>query len=281
MALGALDIATIAVEVVGGVAIACNLVVIAVFATTKPLRRKYYWFILNLVLADIASAILAIVQQVHPGKAPVALVRGAAFTAELSVLSVALNHFLAITMPSRYDAIVTRCRMVIYCFFIWALSLSTFLVLTYVQEYTFWIVRPLLSLTVILLTGIFYCVVFLTIKKYKQAQASAPRDDQTGDRLLRTRQLMITFTVILITSCVCQIPFCSVNILIFFRGGGLWAQEYTILVVHKWSVAAVLLSSVVNPFIYWLRLAEFRAKFCPKRVKAETELDTVNTQTHM
>ncbi|XP_038048827.1 adenosine receptor A2b-like [Patiria miniata] len=281
MELGALDVATIAVEVIGGLAIACNLMAVAVFATTKSLHRKYYWFILNLVLADIASPTLAIVQQVRPGKAPVALVRGAAFAAELSILSVALNNFLAIVIPSRYDVIVTRCRMVVYCLFIWVLSLSTFLVLTYIQEYAFWIVRPLLSLTVIILTGILYCVVFLTIKKYRESQASTTGNDLTADRLRRTRRLMITFTVILVTSCVCQIPFCSINIMIFFSGKDLWGQDYSVLVFHKWSVAFVLLSSLANPFIYWWRLVDFRSRFCKKKNADETELATVNTQAPM
>ncbi|XP_038066215.1 histamine H2 receptor-like [Patiria miniata] len=279
--------ASIPVHVVAGIAVVLNLLVVVVFARTKQLRIKYYGFVFNLVLADIAyPAMLIIFIHFRHVATVVALSRAFFLTAQLSILAVAVNRLLALSLmpPARYDAVVTPVRMVIACLLIWILSAVLFLPTTYLQDPTInWLIQALIPLFILIVTGVLYLVVFRKISMYTPPLASIGGvnniDGQAATRVRQTRHLMVTFTIIFVASAVCWLPFC-VGFIVLFTHGEL---TLSVVVFLRYSYAALLMNSALNPFIYFWRFREGREGFyrllcaCSSRWKhqAETDASTV------
>ncbi|XP_038065296.1 adenosine receptor A1-like [Patiria miniata] len=279
--------ASIPMHVVGGIAVVLNLLVVVVFARTKQLRIKYYGFVFNLVLADIAfPAILITMVHLSHVTTVVALARSFFLTGQLSILAVAVNRLLALSLmpPARYDAVVTPVRMVVACLLIWILSAVLFLPTTYLQDPTInWLIQALLPIFILIITAVLYLVVFYKISNYTPPLASAAGtsniDGQTGTRMRQTRHLMVTFTIIFVASAVCWLPFCVGFFILFAHG----EPTFSVVVFLLYSYAALLMNSVLNPFIYFWRFREGREGFyrllcaCSSRRKyqAETDASTV------
>ncbi|XP_022098448.1 histamine H2 receptor-like [Acanthaster planci] len=276
---GALKKASVPMQVVCGVAMVLNLLVVLVFARTKQLRVKYYGFIFNLVLADIAFPTIMIIL-IHLRHVPtvVALARAFLLTAQLSILAVAVNRLLALSLmpPARYDAVVTPARMVLACLLIWIVSAALFVPTTFLQDQKLnWLIQALLPLITLLITGVLYFAVFRKISKYQAPLASTTGtskvDEQTSSRIRQTRHLMVTFTIIFVASAVCWLPFC-VGFLILFAHG---KTTFSVVIYLRYSYTVMTLNSALNPFVYWWRLKEGREAlyhlFCGCRSNQRTE----------
>ena len=231
----------------------------------RKLRVKYYAFVFNLVLANLSDPILTFVYQYHDDDIWLALIRIALFVAELNLLAIAVNRLMAlsITPPSRYDAIVTRCHLLVVCVLLWLVSAAIYVPSTYVySQVVVRLIRPLITLSVLAVTAVLYYIIFRKIARYHPPLASIPatKDDAevTSTRLRQTRRLMITFAIILGTSLVCWLPFCIANFYIYFSGKyyGRHSEEFKIF----YTACAVLLmvNAAINPFIYWWRIQEFK-----------------------
>ena len=282
MSSEALNAAVIALQVICGVAIVCNLVVVAVFAGTTGLRSTYYGFLFNLVLADIAAPTFDIIYKYQPGKVPLALVRTSFCAAELSILAVAANRLLAFSMPrDHFRALVTRGRMVVAWLLIWVVSALLYVPLTFVEAEGVRLMRPLLALTVIAFTGVLYYMVFRKISCYSG-------HDDAGENLTRVRQtrhLMVTFTIILVTSLCCWLPLC-IGDFVIYSSKGFDRVSSSFKVFYKFCFGILLIKSVINPFIYWWRVGDFReglrCVLCVRRNQKEnTELEATAVETVM
>ncbi|XP_038062500.1 histamine H2 receptor-like [Patiria miniata] len=258
-----------AVQIVSGVAIACNLIVVAIFAAKKQLRVKYYGFLFNLVLTDLAHATLAIVYITEYSPLASALFRTSFFVTELNVLAVAINRLIALTIlpPARYDAIVTPLRMLVTCVLFWVVSGAIYIPTTYAVSLPVVtrFIRPLIALIILVVTAVLYGVVFGKIAKYRAAQASAltgKDDEKTQTSVEQTTRLIITFSIILVVSFLCWIPYCTCQFIIYFSGTDWYGQTELFRVVFVYTLAFLMVNSAVNPFIYWWRIPEFRADWC-------------------
>ena len=259
---------TIAVYVVSGVAVIGNLLVLVVFAATKQLRIKYYGFVLSLAIADIVGPVIFIVFKSNRSPIVAALFRGSFFVAQLNVLAVAVNRLMALSIlpPARYDAIVTRGRIVGVCVLFWVISAVLFVPTAYHDDTpaVIRLVRPLATLLILVITAVVYRVVFHIISRYRPPLASTPGitedDEQTKTRVRQTRHLMVTFSVILVTSLLCWIPNCVANMMIFFSSSqSIHGQSYNFLIFFRVALLILVLNSAANPFIYWWRISEVRA----------------------
>ena len=138
-------------------------------------------------------------------------------------------------------------------------------------------------------TGILYLLVFRKIAMFTGPLASSPgrkeSDEQTGTRVRQTRHLMVSFTIILVSTFICWFPFCVINYIIYTTGRPPGSpQNEWIRVYFRYSILGVILSTIVNPFVYWWRLDEFRQGLnccrCFGRQQNEDglEMHTINTE---
>ncbi|XP_038064884.1 beta-4C adrenergic receptor-like [Patiria miniata] len=274
-------------------AIVSNILAVVLFASTKQLRIKYYGFAFNLVLGDIAAPTFIFLHKVTVYfQVPVvqSLVRTSLCAVELSILAIAVNRLLALTItpPARYDAMVTRGRMLAACLLIWVISAALYVPTTQVHTpLVTRMLRPSIALVILLITAVFYCAVFRQIARYTPPLASTTgvrADDAVARaRLSQTRRLMITFAIILVTCFACWIPYCIANFMLYVSRKRYSVQPQSLKVFYQLSVLLLMLNSLINPFIYWWRIREFRDGMyrwvCLGRGNADPENDMVTMHT--
>ncbi|XP_038052716.1 beta-3 adrenergic receptor-like [Patiria miniata] len=280
----------IALVVVSGAAIVSNVLAVVLFAATKQLRIKYYGFAFNLILGDIVAPASILLTAVNFPQA----VAGQLFVTslcavELSILAIAVNRFLALTItpPARYDAMVTRGRMLAACLLIWVISAAIIVPTLLYSVLVARMLQSCITLGILLITAVVYCAVFRKISRYTPPLASTEgvrADDAVArTRLRQTRNLMITFTIILVTCFACWIPSCTVNFMIYFSGKSMSVGPQNLLILSRLVATILMFNSLINPFIYWWRIREFRVSMyrliCRGRGNADPENDVVTLQT--
>ncbi|XP_038064896.1 beta-3 adrenergic receptor-like [Patiria miniata] len=284
-----------ALQVVCGAAIVSNVLAVVLFAATKQLRVKYYGFAFNLVLGDIAAPTFILLVKFRaylqvPSVVSLSLFHTSLCAVELSILAIAVNRLLALTItpPARYDAMVTRGRMLAACLLIWVISAALYVPTTHINTpLVAYMLRPLISLVILLITAVLYCTVFRQIARYTPPLAStegARADESVARaRLRQTRYLMITFAIILVTCFACWIPFCIANFMNYVSGKIYSVQPQSLKVLYQLSLLLLMLNSLINPFIYWWRIREFRDGMyrwvCLVRGSADPENEVVTLQT--
>ncbi|XP_038052809.1 beta-3 adrenergic receptor-like [Patiria miniata] len=277
--------------VVCGAAIVSNVLAVILFAATKKLRVKYYGFAFNLVLGDIVApaSILLSFNANFPSALLPSLIGTSLCAVELSILAIAVNRFLALTItpPARYDAMVTRGRMLAACLLIWIISAAIFVPTGLHSQVTARMLHSSIVLCILLITAVFYCAVFRKISRYTPPLAStegAWADDAVArTRLRQTRHLMITFTISLVTCFACWIPYCIVNFIGYFSIKGYSVLPINLMILSRLVITILTFNSLINPFIYWWRIREFRVSMyrliCRGRGNDDPENDVVTLQT--
>ncbi|XP_038064895.1 somatostatin receptor type 5-like [Patiria miniata] len=183
---------------------------------------------------------------------------------------------------------VTRGRMLAACLLIWVISAAIYVPTT--QHHNLLVtrmLRPLIGLVILLITAVCYCAVFRQIARYTPPLASTEgvrADDAVArTRLRQTRRLMITFTIILVTCIGCWIPHSISNFMVYFSGKSLSVQPQSLKIFFHLSAILLVFNSLINPFIYWWRIREFRVGMyrliCLGRGTANSESDVVTLQT--
>ncbi|XP_038073518.1 G-protein coupled receptor 6-like [Patiria miniata] len=282
--------------VISGLAVLENLLVIVVLAATNHLRIKYFAFIFNLALADLAFAAMLIAFALLRARVLLALLQASLFVSVLMILAVAVHRYLALTItpPSRYDALVTRCRLVSVSLLLWCFSLALHLPVVLVASnevrliLSAWFRSPLV-LVVWIVTAVLYFFVFRKINRYTcitTIPSSSPvvRTDDTepaAPRVLQTRRLLVTFSIILVTSFICWIPYNVGQIIEYFIETGQSSISDDAFDDYNTIAALVYcLSPAINPLIYWWRLDGFRqglkALFCRCLLQNQDLGETVN-----
>ncbi|XP_038073995.1 melanocortin receptor 5-like [Patiria miniata] len=252
-----------------------NLLVMVVLAATSHLRIKYFAFVFSLALADLAFSVMAIVYALNRARFLSALLQSSFFVSVLMILAVAVNRYLALTItpPSRYDALVTRCRLVVVCLLLWCFSLALHLPVVLVASDEVRLIlsawsRSMLVLAVWIVTAVLYRFVFRKIKSYVPPLASSPGlsipddSEQAATRVRQTRRLLVTFSIILVTSFICWIPFNVGQIMEYFIKTGQSTISDDTFNNYNWVCGFIYcLSPAINPLIYWWRLDGFRQGF--------------------
>ncbi|XP_038052813.1 beta-3 adrenergic receptor-like [Patiria miniata] len=280
-----------ALLVVCSAAVVSNVLAVVIFAATKKLRVKYYAFAFNLVLGDIVApaSILILINANLPKLRP--LYSTSLCAVKLSILAIAVNRFLALTItpPARYDAMVTRGRMLAACVLIWIISAAILVPTLLHSKLLARMLQSSTTLGILLITAVFYCAVFRKMSRYTPPLAStegARADDAVArTRLRQTRHLMITFTIILVTCFACWIPYCIVNFMVYFSGKSMRMSvgPRNLSILSRLVATILMFNSLINPFIYWWRIREFRVSMyrliCRGRGKVDPENDVVTLHT--
>ncbi|XP_038071618.1 melanocortin receptor 4-like [Patiria miniata] len=263
------------IAVIAVLALLENLLVMVVLAKTSHLRIKYFAFVFSLALADLVFSVMAIAFSINRAQFLSALLQSSFFVSVLMILAVAVNRYLALTItpPSRYDALVTRCRLVVVCLLLWCFSLALHLPVVLVASsevrliLSAWFRSPLI-LAVWIVTAVLYFFVFRKIKGYVPPLASSPGlsipddSEQAATRVRQTRRLLVTFSIILVTSCICWIPYNIGQIIEYFiETGQSTISDDTSNNYNTFTGFIYCLSPAINPLIYWWRLDGFRQGF--------------------
>ncbi|XP_022105536.1 adenosine receptor A3-like [Acanthaster planci] len=280
-----------AVSISCGIAVLENLLVILVIVGTRKLRVKHYGFVMNLALADLLFAALAIVFPWVEEHVIFALFMSCYVASVFTIFAVAVNRLLALSLmpPSRYDSLVTWGRLFLACIGIWVLSLILNLISVVVNDnlVTFWIyglIRPMAVFIVWLVTAILYFVVYLKIRRFTPSVPDTKNDQDAGEVIVRinqTRKLLVLFIIILLVSFVCWMPYSIVRFISFFDPSQFFSTKFD--VAYWFAGLLYCLSAMINPVIYWGKLDGFRESladlFCFCRSTRERDYADDNGKT--
>ncbi|XP_031157998.1 adenosine receptor A1 [Sander lucioperca] len=263
-----------------------NVLVVLAVCVNRALRNTTFCFIVSLAVADIAVGVLVI---------PLAIIISLEFNTQfytclflscllliitqssiLSLLAIAIDRYLRVKIPTRYNTIVTQRRAYVAVFLCWILSFLTGLVpmtgwnnrnaqgnlssssdivcefttvmrMDYMVYFNFfgWVVVPL-SVMIAL-----YGEIFRVIRRQLNRRAEATCD---GDRYYRKElKLAKSLALVVFLFAVCWLPIHIMNCISFFCPKcsiPKFAMYVGIFMSH--------VNSALNPMVYAYRINGFR-----------------------
>ncbi|KAF7207692.1 adenosine receptor A1 [Nothobranchius furzeri] len=280
------DMGYISIETAIAVASALgNILVVLVVCMNRALHNATFCFIVSLAVADIAVGVLVI---------PLAIVIDMGFktpcytclflsclllsitqSSILSLLAIAIDRFLRIKIPTRYNIIMTPGRASVAICLCWTLSFLSGLVpmtgwnnlnhgniscsseivcsflnvigIDYMVYFNFfgWVVVPL---TIMILL---YGEIFRVIRKQLNRRAEATCDGQKYYR--KELKLAKSLALVVFLFIICWLPLHIMNCISFFCPKCVVPKAITyggIIMSH--------LNSVLNPMVYAFRIKHFR-----------------------
>ncbi|RXN03650.1 adenosine receptor A1-like protein [Labeo rohita] len=261
-----------------------NVLVVVVVCMNQGLRDPTFCFIVSLALADIAVGVLVI---------PLAVVISLGLNTQfytclfiscllvtitqssiLSLLAIAIDRFLRVKIPTRYNIIVTQRRAWVAVGLCWLISFLTGLVpmagwhhtppgnvsttsiecqftnvmrMDYMVYFNFfvWVVAPL-----IIMTGL-YAEIFRVISRQLNRRAEATSDSSKYYR--KELKLAKSLALVLFLFAVCWLPLHIMNCIVFFCP--------TCKVPKIAFYVGIFMShinSALNPLVYAFRIQRFR-----------------------
>ena len=228
------------------ISIILNVIVLGLSAFSLKLRSKKNAFVINLALTDTFSAFVLIgylfldtLWLLEP------IFYSLLVASVLNILAVALDRSIALKWaPLRYDLLVTRQRRLIACALIWILSFSIYLPASalldsHVHFILGNLVSPVIVLTLLMITTITYILVF------RPHGVTILGQQQAGIRQKQSRNIMVTFALILGSSFLCWLPMCVCLPLEYLYEDYL---EYKVIDdISYFSFALVSVNLVLNP----------------------------------
>ncbi|XP_077053926.1 adenosine receptor A1 [Siphateles boraxobius] len=261
-----------------------NVLVVLVVCMNQGLRDPTFCFIVSLALADIAVGVLVI---------PLAVVISLGLTTQfytclfiscllviitqssiLSLLAIAIDRFLRVKIPTRYNIIVTQRRAWVSVGLCWLISFVTGLVpmagwhrtppgnvsstpiqcqftnvmcMDYMVYFNFfvWVVVPLT-----IMIGL-YAEIFRLIKRQLNRRAEATCDSSKYYR--KELKLAKSLALVLFLFALCWLPLHIMNSIVFFC--------HTCNVPKSALYVGIFMShinSALNPLVYAFRIQRFR-----------------------
>ena len=260
-----------------------NLVVVLAIRRVTSIRLPSKLLLCSLLITDLGAgsvvapqfAAFLLLRAIYPDTVQCPLyssfaVTGPAFTIPslLSLAAISLDRYAALFFHIKYQQIVTTRRVCAVLAFIWSLGLL--LVLMSLWYNTFRRAVGTIGGAVALLVISVACIKIYRRLRAQQIQPQAPdqAQQQAGNTLnmARYRRTASTMLMVYVLFMICYIPFWCVDAVRSII-------ERTALSELLWdfSYSLVLLNSLLNPFVYCLRLPEIRTEvekqlrklFCP------------------
>ncbi|XP_061545126.1 adenosine receptor A1-like [Phycodurus eques] len=263
-----------------------NVLVVLVVCVNRALRNTTFCFIVSLAVADIAVGVLVI---------PLAVTISLGISTQfytclflscllviitqgsiLSLLSIAIDRYLRVKLPTRYSTIVTQRRAYVAVCLCWVLSFLTGLVpmvgwnnrhvlgnlsgsdymmceftavmrMDYMVYFNFfgWVVAPLAVMIAL------YVEIFRVIRRQLNRRAEATSD---GERYYRKElKLAKSLALVVLLFAVCWLPLHIVNCVEFFHPG----RSMPKMAVYA-GIFMSHVNSALNPLVYAFRIKRFR-----------------------
>lgn len=252
------------------------LVVLAVFIDpNKELRSPFNYFVANLAMADLLVGIVtepvAVIYYIQEGMGlrdagspEIHMPFFISCTASiLSLLTLTLDRYVAITSPFKYKALLNPGRAAILCGVVWIVSLGfpfLYFHIGYIP-YAF-----LFANTAILLTFIVLLFAYIRIYKIFRDQVKAWDNLHAGtDENLRKKmavrweqKITKTFLIMLSLFVLCYMSACAFIYLLNLCDV---CSCLVMIVSRNLQFLLILSNSCMNPFVYSWRLRNYRRAF--------------------
>ena len=251
-----------------------NLIAIAVFTTNKKMRRRKYYLLINLAVADFLvgavvvpwwtydlAATFELWTTVEPTESTVAAAESidlsTKYASLIGLMAVALERTYATLFPLRHRLVEAKTYYLVIASS-WALSLimpsiRAADIYELVPEDTFWFAS--LSFTILILLTIIasYVVIWVKVKF-----GHTPQNSRAA---VRNRNLTVSLFLVTVISVVTWLPpsvtYAAYRILVDVSRSTPWSYE-SYIVVHSTAMILVFANSLVNPIVYSFRLPYFR-----------------------
>ena len=175
----------------------------------------------------------------------------------LSLAAISLDRYAALLYHMRYQQIVTTRRVCAVLAFIWTLGLL--LALMSLWDLTLWrACATSVIVVVLLLISVTYIKIYRRLRAQQiQPQAPDQAQQQAGNTLnmARYRRTASAMVMVYVLFLICYLPsYCSSAVRLVIEMTAL--SEF----LSEFCYSFVLLNSLLNPFVYCLRLPEIRTE---------------------
>ncbi len=225
------------------------------------LRRPQNIFVLNLALADIGTCVVAIwdiflehqtfrILKMEP------ILNSVLLVSAMSISAVAVDRYVALKgAPLRHHTMFTTPRVLLACALLWIFSFlvcSIEFIIPASHRTISYFFSPVFVIFTLILTAVTYIVIFNSIKK--PVVGSNNNRNYNDFRRRRTKRVLTTFTIILVTNFICWFPMC---VFLFLEYGS--DQEdlsTTFWIASSFSFDLTALNAAINPVCFLWRLPE-------------------------
>ena len=248
-----------------------NLVVLLAIRHVTSIRLPSKLLLCSLVITDLGAgsvvapqrAAFLFLRAIYPDIVQCSLYRsitvtGSAFTiASLSTLAaISLDRYAALFYHLKYQQIVTTRRVCAVLAFIWSLGLLLALTALWDTKLLHAVGTSVVTVA-LLVISVAYIKISRRLRAQIQPQAPDQAQQQAGNTLnmARYRRTASAMLMVFMLFLVCYLPLwclAAVSLVV----------EWTALLECLWyfSYSLVLLNSLLNPFVYCLRLPEVRTE---------------------
>ena len=242
-----------------------NFLTVVIFATYRPLRKRKFYLLLNLAIADFIVGAVAMPYFLYTTGGYYALWKiqwmsghrivsltiqiFSVFSSIINLVVVSLERLFSTFWPFRHRALDRKVYFVSIAL-IWVLAtfpvsihaIRVQSVITIKQQGYIWIT---LIVVLILIICISYVAILIKVRGGTQPQGHGLTE--------RNRKLTISLLILTVASLVTWMPFVTYNSVVFYKGN--FAFHFNLLNFFKLLHFA---SSLVNPIIYAFRIPKFR-----------------------
>ncbi|XP_011674526.1 uncharacterized protein LOC105443257 [Strongylocentrotus purpuratus] len=264
--MSALDIVSLIFPLaICGSAVVLNFLSMSAILGFAALRKQQNIFAFHLSLCDFIGAmgiVMTYVPRLIKGLTPTPwtelLFATALIVSILTTLAIAVERFVVFRVdPFGNRDIITPCRSIMVCLCSWLLVFVLYYLFVKFEEYIKTILARL-TLTIVL-----WSTMLVTATCYGfiyQRISSTSRNVGQSDRFLQQRikvhqKIVLTFGLVVGSTCLCWVPMSVVEIL---EGLQLYGDRGWFVHMDRVSFNILCLSPVLNPIIIWSRLTEFR-----------------------
>ena len=238
-----------------------GLVVIAVFVTPS-LRRPSNLLLCSLAITDLGTGLVA--QPMHAASRAAEVVgdfptfcttwlysrvigRWLTNASLYTVTAISVDRVLAITLGYKYRSIITTKKVIAVLSVLWAIAALIACVRLFAHKRIFLPTVAYSYILCIFIMSFAYFKAFRALERYQCQGAESAIDVPTYKRSLHTMLYIVTFVV------VCYLPFIILATYHAITGRNPVERA-------AWTIVdtVVFLNSVLNPILYYWRLAEFR-----------------------
>ena len=260
-----------------------NFLTVVLFTFNKKLRKKILFLVINMAFADVMLGTVALPLYIYlssavwyrlwVNEAHVSFlfifrqIFEAIFshTSLVSAVFMSCERCYAIYWPLKHRLLSIRAYRVVI-FMVWALTIlvsAVYCVLLYFistkRAVTFWTSFPLTYLFIICACNISIC------RKFQKSNMASQRENRASQNQRLTKTLLF----VSISAVFSWLPFVIVHYLIFIQ------KVFFPRWVLCFGLTRILLysNSFVNPFVYALRIPEFRQALGWYRLRRQTEIN--------
>ena len=174
-------------------------------------------------------------------------------TSFFTIIAIALDRLLAISLHLRYQELVTSNRVIIALVSVWLTSGVTSSVYVSLHNNNELVVA-LVVIVGLLLTTVVYTHIYRVVKKHQnQIHCQLRLSNTQATELLRERKSVFNALIVYVVFLACYFPYLCLMILITASG-----PTTAIIMAEMVAVLLVFLNSMLNPFIYCWRYQEIK-----------------------